>query len=255
MTPCTGAESKKMADPSTFDESMLPLAIAKMLPSGELPLLASFTDGSQHRVYKAVCANGDAYAARVPLFLGGSNNAVGTALGMEVLMVRKLNEGGFPLAAREVGFDLGFANAARWPFQLVTWAEGAPLRWDDGLPHEVRAKVLQQLALAQVQMIQCTLDDRGAQPGLGHPLGMPKGPASRFFELLTEDRRERARKGAFDYVKEQDCLDQMALLPKVLYPELEDLPAAVAHGDLVAKNIIVDGDHNITGFGLPAPDA
>jgi hypothetical protein len=44
----------------------------------------------------------------------------------------------------------------------------------------------------------------------------------------------------------------MALLPKVLYPELEDLPAAVVHGALVPKNIIVDADYNITKL-VPSP--
>jgi hypothetical protein len=39
MPPRTRAGARAMADIRTFDESKLPLAISKMLPSGKLPAI------------------------------------------------------------------------------------------------------------------------------------------------------------------------------------------------------------------------
>jgi hypothetical protein len=42
----------------------------------------------------------------------------------------------------------------------------------------------------------------------------------------------------------QDCLDEYWLLNKVLFPGLDEAPAALDHGNLDAHDITVDADCN-----------
>ena len=112
-------KQKKMADPTLpSTRSQLPLAMAKMLSNGKLYLLASFTDGSQHRVYKTRLRRTATPTPRASRSSSREATAkVSTALGMEILMVRKSSAraGSAPRCRGRVR-RLGFANAARWPF-------------------------------------------------------------------------------------------------------------------------------------------
>jgi hypothetical protein len=73
------------------------------------------------------------------------------------------------------------------------------------------------------------------------------GSARQYFSRLTENKLRRVRNGQLCGITEQDCFDQRDLLHHVLYPELEEAPFAMDHGDLAAQNIIVDSEYNITG--------
>lgn len=48
-------------------------------------------------------------------------------------------------------------NAVRYPFVVLTWIDGATLRWDENVPaRAIRDKVLAQMAAIQVSLIECT---------------------------------------------------------------------------------------------------
>lgn len=55
------------------------------------------------------------------------------------------------------------------------------------------------------------------------------------------------RAGALPDLSKEDCEAQRTLLSTVLYPELEDAPFAINHGDLSPLNIIVNSEHKVTG--------
>lgn len=76
----------------------------------------------------------------------------------------------------------------------------------------------------------------------------PGGPASQYYSRLIENKLRRVGDGLLTELTEQDCLEQQALLPQVLYEELEDTQFAVDHGDLQPQNIIVDSNYNIRGY-------
>lgn len=61
----------------------------------------------------------------------------------------------------------------------------------------------------------------------------------------------RARDGKLPGITEEDCLDQLALLPKVLGDDGQSMLFAVDHGDLKPANIIVDASnkHNMVSGG------
>jgi hypothetical protein len=73
------------------------------------------------------------------------------------------------------------------------------------------------------------------------------GTATQYFWRLTRNKLRRVRNGQLFGITEQDCFDQKNLLHQVLYPELEEAPFAIDHGDLAPLNIIVDSEYNITG--------
>lgn len=53
--------------------------------------------------------------------------------------------------------------------------------------------------------------------------------------------------GKIPELTERDCVDQSALLPRVLGEGAGDVIVAMDHGDIQPQNIIVDGEGNITG--------
>lgn len=72
-------------------------------------------------------------------------------------------------------------------------------------------------------------------------------PVRQFFARLTKSKLDRVQKGLLPGISEQDCVDQQGHLCEVLWPELNDAPSAIDHGDLAAQNIIVDSAYNVTG--------
>ncbi|KAK3938555.1 kinase-like domain-containing protein [Diplogelasinospora grovesii] len=206
-------------------------------PDGETPVLdEDHFDGAQCRVFKVTFSDGESWAIRMPIHMTGlaQQNVIAIMQG-EVTMLQQLERSGFRWSPRIQGVSLTFDNETGYPFMALRWIPGSCLSWSPDHPgRDIRDKVLRQLAAIQLELVGCTIED--------------KGSASEFFERMIDGKLGRVRSGSLPELAEQDVHDQKALLPKVLYPWLENAPFAIDHGDLRANNIIVDADHNITGI-------
>lgn len=69
--------------------------------------------------------------------------------------------------------------------------------------------------------------------------------ASAFFQRRIRNQLNRARDGKLPGITEKDCLDQLALLPKVLGDYGNSRLFAMDHGDMKPANIIVDEEYNV----------
>jgi len=68
--------------------------------------------------------------------------------------------------------------------------------------------------------------------------------ATNFFERRISNQLRRVKDGKLPGITEKDCLDQLALLPRVLGQERDSILFAVDHGDLKPANIIIDQENN-----------
>lgn len=71
--------------------------------------------------------------------------------------------------------------------------------------------------------------------------------ATAFFERRIRNQLNRAKGGKLPGLTEKDCLDQLALLPKVLAQDGNSRLFALDHGDMKPGNIIIDQKYNIRG--------
>jgi hypothetical protein len=70
--------------------------------------------------------------------------------------------------------------------------------------------------------------------------------AADFFERCLRNRRTLVREGKIPSLTEQDCINQQALLERVLDDrDRNSTVFAINHGDVAPSNIIIDEDDNI----------
>ena len=75
--------------------------------------------------------------------------------------LRTLEAKGFPWSPHYRGSSLTFDNPIEYPFVVLDWAEGNPLKWDDNFPSQpIRDSLLAQIAEIQQSLIMCTLETR-----------------------------------------------------------------------------------------------
>lgn len=80
---------------------------------------------------------------------------------METRIFRTLEAKGFPWSPHYRGSSLTFDNPIEYPFVVLDWAEGNPLKWDDNFPSQpIRDSLLAQIAEIQQSLIMCTLETR-----------------------------------------------------------------------------------------------
>lgn len=105
-------------------------------------------------------------AVRAPIYMDDVCDTKISALRTELRTLQTLKDKGFPWAPRCRGSSLSFDNAIRHPFVVLTWIDGAALRWDENVPvRVVRDRVLAQMAAIQVSLIECT-QQNGTYPSL-----------------------------------------------------------------------------------------
>ncbi|KAF1993222.1 hypothetical protein P154DRAFT_625607 [Amniculicola lignicola CBS 123094] len=221
----------------TFHPENIPVAVSAFRPAGEVPVLnKQHWDGGQCRIFKVDFSDGVSWSIRIPIHVqSGSQDAIIRLLQAEQDVLQEISRKGFSWAPKCHGSSFTFENLVGFPFMALSWIEGSPLFWTiNHPPRPVRDKVLSQVAMIQMSLIECTKEN--------------KGTATEYFSRLTSNKFRRVRNNQLPGITEQDCFDQQSLLPQVLYPELEVAPFAMDHGDLAPMNIIVDSEYNITGI-------
>ncbi|KAI1909705.1 hypothetical protein LOZ39_004977 [Ophidiomyces ophidiicola] len=219
----------------SFYENAIPIAISELRSDKQIPTLCQYFDGGQCRVFKVIFTDGESWAVRVPLFAHASQNNVIQLLMSEAHILEELGLAGFSWAAKLQACSFTFHNAIRYPFIALTWIPGNQLSWSDEFPtRPIRNKILDQVAKLHISLIECTKKARGSS--LKH------------FTRIIKNKICRVREGLFPEITEQDCSDQMNILSNVLVPELDEAPFAIDHGDISPRNILIDGQHNVTGI-------
>lgn len=93
-------------------------------------------------------------------FAGGQCHvyAVQFLIEEEVSILKRLEECGFSRSPRVTDYDASFDNPIRFPYMVLTWAEGKPLEWSDSVPsrREDRNKVIRQMADSILELAACT---------------------------------------------------------------------------------------------------
>ena len=219
----------------------IPLAISRLRQDSQVPTVDKHFDGGQCRVFKVDFPDGESWAVRVPLFIGNvSPEVIIAVMQSEADLLQELKTKGFSWAARLRGSSLSFHNDIGYPFLAMTWIPGKTLEWSKEHEHPARPlrdKILGQVALIQASLIECTKETSVS----AHVT------ATEHFQKIIERKFQRVRDGLLPILTEQDCLEQQRILPGVLFPELDDAPFAIDHGDLAPQNIVVDSAYNITG--------
>ncbi|KAM3475268.1 hypothetical protein MY5147_003841 [Beauveria neobassiana] len=158
-------------------------------------------------------------------------------------MYERLGKVDFHWSTRLVGASLSFANPIGYPFLVLDFAGEERLRWTDEVPRQpARAALLRRLAEIHMQLVQRTLETRDMT-------------AYEYFEQKIQRRLTRIRQGNLPELAEQDVLDQLALLPRVLGQDRNNRLFAMEHGDLKAESIISSGEQFTIEAYLLTPSA
>ncbi|OAQ98533.1 hypothetical protein LLEC1_02774 [Akanthomyces lecanii] len=233
-------------DVQNLEPSAICAALSGLQLGGNDPFVDGEFQGGECRIFKVSLKGHPSLAVRVSHPVPGSQQDIIDHVDMETRIFRTLEAKGFAWSPRYRGACLTFDNPIHYPFMVLDWAEGSPLKWDDNVPSQpVRDAVLAQLAEIQLSLITCTSENRSTT-------------ATESFERRMKRQLDRARDGKLPGVTEKDCLDQLALLPKVLGQDGHSTVFAVDHGDLKPANIIVDQENNIKciidwGFAAMVP--
>ncbi|KAI2091697.1 hypothetical protein LOZ36_000785 [Ophidiomyces ophidiicola] len=199
----------------SFYENAIPIAISELRSDKQISTLCQYFDGGQCRVFKVIFTDGESWAVRVPLFAHASQNNVIQLLMSEAHILEELGLAGFSWAAKLQACS-----------NQLSWSDEFPTR-------PIRNKILDQVAKLHISLIECTKEATGS------PL--------KHFTRIIKNKICRVREGLLPEITEQDCSDQMNILSNVLLPELDEAPFAIDHGDISPRNILIDGQHNVTG--------
>lgn len=115
--------------------------------------------GGQCTTYGVQFPDGSTSAVRVPLHLQDQSPEFITYLTeQEVSILKRLEECGFVWSPRVLAYDSGFDNLLNYPYMVVSWIEGKPLRWSYSVPasNGIRQKVLRQMATILFELVSCT---------------------------------------------------------------------------------------------------
>ncbi|KAK5988186.1 hypothetical protein PT974_12326 [Cladobotryum mycophilum] len=225
-----------MQAPNFTSENLL-AAVSRLRPDGKTPVLDTHFQGGQCQVFKVDFSDGESWAVRIPLFAQVTPpNVIISQLQGEVRVVQELERRGFRWAAKPQGSSLMFENEIGTPFVALTWILGTQLQWSSEFPaRPIRDMILSQIASIQQSLIECTKEQRDIT-------------ATEEFERIIDSKVRRIRNGRLPELTEKDCFDQKYRLPGVLYPQLNEAPFAMDHGDLSPRNIIINSEQKITGI-------
>lgn len=145
-----------------FYPENIPIAISAFRSDNAIPALDSHSwDGGQCRIFKAVFPDGESWSIRVPIHMrGSSQDTIISILQGEQDVLQRIKSTGFPWAPKHHGSNFTFENEVGFPFLVLSWVEGCPLRWTTSCPpRQIRDKILRQVAEIQLSLIECTKDN------------------------------------------------------------------------------------------------
>lgn len=234
-----------------FRPENLAAAISTLQPGSSPVVSEPYYEGKQCRVYRVDFENTGSWAVRIPVNVQAtSREQLITFFRGEYDVLQEIARAGLPWTPKLQGSDLTFDNLIGLPFMAMSWIDGEPLTWTAEYPSKlIRLKLLAQIADIQIALIEATMEDSKLYlPDWIQLLTFYKeGPATEFFSRIVENKLARVRRGELPEITEQDCYAQRDLFVSVLYPELENTPFAMDHGDLSPSNILVDRAYNVTG--------
>ncbi|KAM3535966.1 hypothetical protein MY4038_000742 [Beauveria bassiana] len=230
---CSTANRHDPRSSPKLEPAAICAAVSGLCVGGIDPFVDGELQGGECRIFKISFKDHPSLSVRVNHPLRESQQDAIANVDMETRIIRTLEEKGFLWSPRYRAASLTFDNPINYPFVVLDWAEGVPLQWDDDSPSQpIHDTLLAQLAEIQFSLVTCTMENRSTT-------------ATAFFERRIKNQLNRVKDGELPGIAEKDCLDQLALLPKVLGPDGNSTLFAVDHGDLKPNNIIVDQENNI----------
>ncbi|KFA80607.1 hypothetical protein S40288_11660 [Stachybotrys chartarum IBT 40288] len=248
--------------PHLGDSNVLAAVSELGLNKPALSIDARFKGGECY-VLKLKSDDAASLAVRIPHSTGESScDDILAIVESEIRILKILEVKGFCWAPRLLGAALTFDNPIKCPFLVLNWVEGETLRWDANFPPQpLRNKVLSQIALLQLFLLECT--QKSGMPTYRNEWSLSNRKqesmtAEAFFQRRLQNRHRRVLEGKIPGLSQQDCFDQQALLGQVLGPDRDCKVFAVHHGDIKPANIVIDENHNIRclidwGFAQWAP--
>lgn len=102
---------------------------------------------------------GAMWTVRIPVHASHlSPESIANYVETEVSILKRLETSGFSWSPRLLGYNFRFDNSIGFPYIVLRWIEGTPLRWSDTIPphRESRNKVLHQMADIILELAHCT---------------------------------------------------------------------------------------------------
>ena len=146
-------------------QNLNPEAICAALSGLKIGGSDSFVDseiqGGECRIFKISFKDHPSVSMRVNHPFHGSQQDAVDNVDMETRIFRTLEAKGFPWSPRYRAASLTFDNPINYPFVVLDWAEGFPLKWDDSFPPQpIREALLAKLAKIQLSLVTYTLENR-----------------------------------------------------------------------------------------------
>ena len=201
--------------------------------TGNIPL-----SGKQAHVYVVEFPDATQWAIRVPVHASHIGpEGLADIVNSEVSILQKLQIVGFKWSPRLITFDVGFDNAIRFPYIVLTWVPGKPLQWTNEIParREDRNKVIRQVMQMITDLAYATISEN-SYSGYEH--------------LVTMIDRQICRviNGQLKDLALHNCLLHRALARRAIDPAMDSYQFMISHDDLAPENIIVDDNYNVTGI-------
>lgn len=194
--------------------------------------------GKQAHVYVVEFPNATQWAIRVPVHASHLGpEGLADIVNSEVSILQKLQTAGFKSSPRLIAFDVGFNNAIRFPYIVLTWVPGKPLQWTNEIParREDRNKVIRQVMQMTTDLAYATISENAC---------------SGYEHLVTMIDRQICRviNGQLKDLALHNCLLHRALARRAIDPALDSYQFMISHDDLAPENIIIDDNYNVTGI-------
>lgn len=102
--------------------------------------------------------DGSRVCVRVPVRMRCQKpNVIAKLVESEISILDRLARANFLWSPRPITYSLNFNNHLRYPYMVLSWIDGEPLKWSDKIPAKAaRDKVLRQLASITFELVRCT---------------------------------------------------------------------------------------------------
>lgn len=254
-------------DPDDFAGAKMPAICAELDPEHEEPLWnGKWIHGSKWRIFQMFFEESqkimavrcpmpevkfggqpvppDNKTVRLPAFISSDDkiNMV-TRVQHEAMILKKLAAEGFKWCPKFYGADLTFTNPLKCPYIVTSWINGNPLL----VAGANQPRIIRDSAITDLAAINLDLIERTAGPGVNTYSPLMGACATAYFEMKIRERHLdtiRSPTPANAAFRSEDLKDR---LPMVLFPELDDTPFAIQHGNLKDGHVIIDNQNNVVG--------
>lgn len=144
-----------------LDPEAIRAALCQLQLGGTDPFVDGEFQGGECRIFKVRSKDCPSLSMRVRHPNQGIHQHAIEIVDMEARIFQALEAQGFSWTPRYRGASLTFNNPIKYPFIVLDWVEGFPLKWNDGYPLQpIRDALLAQMAEIQLSLITCTLENR-----------------------------------------------------------------------------------------------